>query len=212
MSYVDQHSAMCTFLKNEPVFFPADPRKYIFFLKKGLVKISRYSDDGRELILDIIGPGEVFGQLTMGVDGPESTAESAVALEEVLLCNIYRGDFDRILEKYPRLNYQLTRLVGSRLRKIEQRVADLVFKDVRQRIISFLLDFAIQFGTIHHGVITLRPALSHLDIGNLTGSSRQTVNATLNSLRDAGYIRFNRREIVLVKPDLLRLESGSPNR
>jgi CRP/FNR family transcriptional regulator, cyclic AMP receptor protein len=222
VAYVDQHSAMCTFLKNEPIFFPSDPRKYIFFLKKGLVKVTRYAEDGREVILDLIGPGEVFGQLTtpesthttsfLGATTHNGLSESAVALDDVMLCNIYRGDFDKILIKYPQLNYSLTRLVGFRLKKLEQRVTDLVFKDVSERIVTFLLGFADQFGTIQHGQISLKPSLSHQDIGRLTGASRQTVTEILNMLRDVGEIHFDRKVITLLQPDALRRRLNSANR
>lgn len=196
VSFVDKNTAMCIFKKNESIYFPADIRKYVYFLKKGHVKISRYSHDGKELILDVLGPGEVFGELSL-TDTNDDNDEIAQAMDEVLICSVHHRDFETILRKYPELNFRITKQMGIRLKKIEQRITDLAFKDVRKRLISFLLHYAESFGKTRSGIVTIRPALSHQEIGFLTGSARQTVTSILNELRDTGLIEFNRKEIII---------------
>lgn len=196
MQAVDRMAAMCTFQSNDPIYFPAEPSRSIFFLKKGHVKISRISEDGKEIILDIIGPGEVFGELLL-VDDNETRNEIATAIGEVLICNMHRSDFEKMLKKYPELNFRVTKEVGARLRKVEERVTELVFKDVKKRIASFLVRYAEDFGTIKSGIITIKPPLSHQELGFLTGAARQTVTTTLNDLRTQGVIDFGRKKIVI---------------
>jgi len=193
---VDRVAAMCTFKSNDPIYFPAEPSRCIYFLKKGHVKISRISEDGKEIILDVIGPGEVFGELMLN-DEPDDRNEIAMAMGEVLICNILRADFEKMVRKYPDLNFRIIKEVGSRLRKVEERVTELVFKDVKKRIASFFVRYAEEFGTIKSGVVTIKPPLSHQELGFLTGAARQTVTTTLNELRDEGVIDFDRKQITV---------------
>ncbi len=193
---VDKLAAMCTFKTNDSIYFPAEPSRCIYFLKKGHVKISRLSEDGKEIILDIVGPGEVFGEL-LQVDDTDERNEIATAIGEVLICNMPRSDFEKMLKKYPELNFRVTKEVGTRLRKVEERVTELVFKDVKKRIASFLVRYAEEFGTIKSGIITVKPPLSHQELGFLTGAARQTVTTTLNDLRTQGVIDFDRKQIVI---------------
>ncbi len=203
MKAVDKLAAMCTFKTTDPVYFPAEPSRCIYFLKKGHVKISRISEDGKEIILDIIGPGEVFGEL-LYTEGTEDRNEIATAIGEVLICNMLRSDFEKMLRKYPELNFRVTKEVGNRLRKVEERVTELVFKDVKKRIASFLVRYAEEFGMIKSGVITIKPPLSHQELGFLTGAARQTVTSTLNELRTQEIIDFDRKQITI--NDLSRLK------
>lgn len=193
---VDKIAAMCTFKSNDPIYFPAEPSHSIFFLKQGHVKISRLSEEGKEIILDIIGPGEIFGELSPAGDN-ENRNEIAVAIGEVLICTMHRSDFEKMLRKYPELNFRVTKEVGNRLRKVEERVTELVFKDVKKRIASFLVRYAEEFGTIKSGIITIKPPLSHQELGFLTGTARQTVTTTLNELRTQGIIDFDRKVITV---------------
>jgi CRP-like cAMP-binding protein len=193
---VDKLANMCTFKTNDPIYFPAEPSHCIYFLKKGHVKISRISEDGKEIILDIIGPGEVFGEL-LQPDDKEERNEIATAIGEVLICNMLRSDFEKMLRKYPELNFRVTKEVGTRLRKVEERVTELVFKDVKKRIASFLVRYAEEFGVIKSGIITIKPSLSHQELGFLTGASRQTVTTILNDLRTQGIIDFDRKQITV---------------
>lgn len=200
---VDRLAAMCTFKSNDQIYFPAEPSRCIYFLKKGHVKISRISGDGKEIILDVIGPGEVFGELLASDDHDERN-EIAVAMGEVLICNMLRSDFEKMLRKYPELNFRVMKEVGTRLRKVEERVTELVFKDVKKRIASFLIRYSEEFGIIKSGIITITPPLSHQELGFLTGAARQTVTTTLNELRTQGIIDFDRKQITI--NDVSRLQ------
>ncbi|MGH2568565.1 MAG: Crp/Fnr family transcriptional regulator, partial [Bacteroidota bacterium] len=138
MERVNQMSAMATIKSHQPIYFPDEPAKTIFFLKEGHVKISRLTQDGKEVILDVVGPGELFGEISF-VREEESAGELAQALDDAVICTIKKSDFEDLLKMHPELNFEVTKRIGLRMRKFEERVTDMVFKDVRKRIAAFLV-------------------------------------------------------------------------
>ena len=97
----------------------------------------------------------------------------------------------------PLLNLQLTKWVGFRLRRFEEKMSDLAFKDVTKRIISFLVRYADDFGKIKEGTVQISSLLSHQEIAYLTAASRQTVTTVLNELREKGLIDFTRKTLTI---------------
>jgi CRP-like cAMP-binding protein len=174
-------------------------------LKSGHVKIVRLSPEGREAILDIVGPGEIFGEMALADEPEEEYVELAEALDEVLICAMSKNDFMEFLKKNPELNLRMIKLIGLKLRKVESKVEDLIFKNVRERIITFLLRFAEAFGKIKDRQITVPKFLSQDEIAHLTGASRQTVATILNDLRQEGLIDFTTKSLTILKPERLRI-------
>ncbi len=204
MHSLDRISSMITTKTHQPIYFPDEPSSAIFFLKEGHVKISRINSEGNEVILDIVGPGEIFGELSE-FEEQEPGSEMAAALDEAVICTVKKEDFDNLVKMNPSLNFEITKRIGLRLRRFEERISDLVFKDVRKRIASFLVRFAEEMGKIKGGIITIRTHLSHQEIAFLTGAARQTVTTTLNEFRSAGLIDFSRGEISI--KDFVKLQS-----
>ncbi len=196
MDQVSRMSSMSAAKALQPIYFPDEPSNTIFFLKEGHVKLSRLTKDGKEIILDVIGPGEIFGELSFSVT-EESNGELAQALDEAVICTMKKKDFESLLKMRPELNFELTKRIGLRLRKFEERISDMVFKDVRKRIASFLVRYAEEFGKIKGGVITIKMHLSHQEIALLVGAARQTVTTTLNDFRSDGLIEFSRKEFLI---------------
>ncbi len=196
MAEMDRIASMSHVKPHQPIYFPDEPSQSIFLLKKGHVKISRLNPDGKEVILEIIGPGEIFGELSLLDEGAHRN-EIAQALDDVLICAVKKQDFERMITMNPELNLRVMKRIGLRMRKFEERVTDLVFKDVRKRVASFLVGYAEEFGKMKHGIVTIKMHLSHQEIAFLTGSSRQTVTTTLNEFRSAGLIDFSREGITI---------------
>ncbi|MDD8018281.1 MAG: Crp/Fnr family transcriptional regulator [Bacteroidota bacterium] len=197
VSTVSDMSSMNTVKPNQPIYLPDQPTRDLFFLKNGHVKISRTTQDGNEVILDIIGPGELFGELWRDDEDATPPNETAVALDDVIICSVRKEEFEMLLQKNPALNFQLTKRIGLRLRKFEERVTELVFKDVKKRLATFLVRYASDFGKMKNGVITIKMHLSHQEIALLIGSARQTVTTTLNEFRTLGLIDFSQKGIVV---------------
>ncbi|MEX1137765.1 MAG: Crp/Fnr family transcriptional regulator [Bacteroidota bacterium] len=192
MKQVNDMSSMTSVRSQQPLYFPDQPTQTIFFLKEGHVKISRLTEDGKEMILDVLGPGEIFGELSFSGSG-ESSGELAQALDDTVICTMKKEDFESLLRTKPELNFELTKRIGLRLRRFEERVSEMVFKDVRKRIAAFLVRYAEDFGKIKGGIITIRMHLSHQEIALLVGAARQTVTSTLNEFRSKGLIDFSRQ-------------------
>jgi CRP/FNR family transcriptional regulator len=203
MMEVNRISSMSELKQHQPIYFPDEPSHSIFFLKKGHVKISRLNPDGKEIILEVIGPGEIFGELSLVEEGPQRS-EMAQALDDIVICAVKQEDFERLMMMNPALNFKVTKRIGLRLRKFEERVTDLVFKDVRKRVASFLVGYAEDFGKVKLGIVTIKMYLSHQEIAFLTGSARQTVTTTLNELRSAGLIDFSREAFTIKQFDKLK--------
>ncbi len=209
MTRLDEMTRMSTIRPHQPITFPDEVTKNIYVLKKGHVKISRIDADGREMILEIVGPGELFGELSLLGDNAEGqTSDLVQSLDDVLICAIRSDDFESMMRGSPELTFRVTKRIGMRLRRFEERVTDLVFKDVRQRILAFLLRYAEEFGNVRDGSVSIPLHLSHQEIALLTGAARQTVTTILNQLRAEDLIDFSRTGITLRDIAALERESG----
>lgn len=204
MEEVARMSSMSSVKPHQPISFPDEPSHSIFFLKKGHVKISRISTNGNEVIMDIVGPGEIFGEMALLEDELQPN-EFAQALDDVLICAVKKEEFESLMKMNSDLNFQITKRIGLRLRKFEERVTDLVFKDVKKRIAKFLVRYAEEFGKEKSGVITIKMHLSHQEIALLTGSARQTVTTTLNEFRAMGLLDFSRQGFTITQFDKLQV-------
>ena len=181
--------------KNEPIYFAEEPSKSIYFLKKGRVKLSRISPDGKEMIMSLVNPGEVFGELA--IFDLSDRSDFASAMDDSLICAISKEDFKKFLEKNPELNLKISRLIGFKLRTFSERIEELVFKDAQQRVITFLINFTEKNGKRVGEEIFVKPFLKHDDIAKLTACSRQTVNSVLSELRENKIINFDRRKLIV---------------
>lgn len=130
--------------KRTAIFLPGDPSQQVYLLKEGRVKISRISEEGREITLALLEPGEIFGELDILDDLPRDTL--AEALDDTQLCVIYKELFLAMIRRRPEISFRLTKLIGFRLRRIENRVEDLVFRDVPTRLAHLLLELSKNYG------------------------------------------------------------------
>jgi len=190
--------------KNQPIYFPNEPSTSIFFLKMGRVKISRYSSDGKEMIMAFINAGEVFGEMSYLGEGERT--DIAIAVEPSYICAINKNDFSQFVDKNPALNLKLTRIIGLKLKSYSERIEDLVFKDAKQRVISFLIKLSSANGKKIGDQIFVKPFLKHQDIADLTACARQTVNDVLTDLREKGVIDFDRKKLIINKLNDLKIK------
>jgi len=195
MEELSRITSMRNISKNQPIYFPKEPSNSIFFLKKGRVKLTRMSSDGKEMILGLVNKGEVFGEMAF-LDEKERK-DFATTLDECLICTINKDDFKQFVKSNPELNLRLTKLIGLKMRKYTERIEELVFKDAEQRVVSFLLSFANENGKQIGDEIFVKPFLKHQDIAELTACSRQTVNSVLTDLREKKIINFDRKKLIV---------------
>ena len=192
---------MVSYGKNETIYIPGDPSETVFLLKKGRVKISRLSEEGREATLAILEPGEIFGELEALQAVPR---ESLVqALEPVMVCEIRREDFNRYLYQYPEVGGRVIKWFGGRLRQIETRVSDLVFKSASARLAHLLLDLGHSMGIRENGSVRLQSRLTHQNLANLIGTSRETVSTLISQFVNHGLIAQDKRYILILDENRL---------
>ncbi len=190
------------FKKRDPIFLPCNEPKNLYFLLNGRVKITRTDPaTGKDLILFIIRPGELFGLLPR-MDGTKRGNTSAVALQRSLVGYIQSRDFDRLMQNHE-FAMEINKLVGERLVRVATRLDELVFRDVPSRLSRLLLRLADEFPSEHNGARAIDVTLTQQDIADLIGSTRESANIALNHLRRQGLIDLNRRRIIIREPDKL---------
>jgi CRP/FNR family cyclic AMP-dependent transcriptional regulator len=195
MMELNKISSMKEVEKNQPIYFPNEPSSSIFFLKTGRVKISKYNSDGKEIIMAFINPGEVFGEMAYLGEGERT--DIAQTVEPSYICAINKNDFTQFIEKNPALNLKVTRIIGLKLKSYSERIEDLVFKDAKQRVISFLVKLSVENGKQVGDQVFVKPFLKHQDIADLTACARQTVNDVLTDLREKNIIDFDRKKLII---------------
>jgi len=201
MQELSRITSMQDIPKNQPIYFPQEPSNSIFFLKKGRVKLTRASKDGKEMILALVNKGEVFGEMAYLDEGERN--DFATALDDCLVCAINKNEFKEFVDRNPELNLRITKLIGLKLKKYSERIEELVFKDAEQRLVSFLLRLADENGKQIGDEIFVKPFLKHQDIAELTATSRQTVNSILTDLREKKIINFDRKKLIIYNREKL---------
>lgn len=194
----DMHNThtFSNYKKNEFIYFPNDKAKYIYMIANGRVKLGHSTEDGKEVVKAILSAGEIFGELAL--TGEETRSDYAQAMDDnTSVCPVSIDEMRGLMADDKELSFKIYKLIGLRIRKLERKIESLVFKDARTRIIEFLKDAAAWKGK-KVGFETMIPTkLTHKDIANLTGTSRQTVTTILNELKEANLINFDRRKILI---------------
>ena len=171
----------------------------IHFLVKGKVKITDSGNAENELVKDILTEPDIFGDLAL--DGRIQTNECAEALTpNTVIFSFYVADFKNILEENPQIVLSYAKKVTSKLERLENRHADLVFLDTKDRLIRFIKNWARTDGNHTGDKIILNNYLTHSDIAGFIATSRQSVNMLLNELRSSGLLCYNRKHIELNNP------------
>lgn len=168
--------------------------KYVYFLQKGLIKISNISETGEELIKYFIKPGAIFGELNL-LDNEENRHEMAVALEDSEVCFIPVETVKQLMATNNSFRKSIHQFIGKRIKKMEERMFSLMLKDVRERIMDFLKEFVIEFGHPVNGGYTARNFLTHEDIARVTTTSRQSVTTSLVYLKKHGLIDYDTQNL-----------------
>ena len=160
----------------------------VFFLKRGSVKIVNTSNN---TVKYIVKQGNIFGELGL-YNKEAATEEVPYALEDCIICYIDSEEMERLMKKHKSLKNGILKIYGLRIRKLERRLHDLLYKDSSTRIREFISDYLEEFGTKHtEGGLIAKNLLSHKDVANLTNTSRQTVSNVLSTMRKGGLIDYN---------------------
>jgi CRP-like cAMP-binding protein len=182
--------------KYQFIFMPDEIAEHIYFLVQGRVKTGTFSHEGREVIKEIMQPGMLFGDLALA--GEMTHSDFAQALhDDVEYLSVRLSDFQQLMQQNQRLVFACMAHLSQRLQRVEERLANLVLKDARERIIEFLVDTAGREGRRVGFETLVKHHLTQQDIASLTGTSRQTVTSVFNELKRSNLIYFNRNSILI---------------
>ena len=185
--------------KGAPVFYQGDPGMSLCIVKDGRVKLSLTSAEGREIIIDLVAPGEFFGELAL-LDGEPRSAD-AVATEPSELLLLDRDDFVRFLLDRPAAAVEMLAVLSRRLRRDTQLLQDAAFLDVPARLARTILRLA---QPSDDGGAQVTPRLNQSDLAALVGTTRETLNKWLGFYQSQGLIRWDRGRITVIEPNRLR--------
>ena len=187
--------------RGDVLFDEGQPGDRLYVIREGKIKLGRRSGDGRENLLAVLGPGEMFGELSLFDPGPRSLGASAVS--DSVLYELEHGALIAALEENPGVAKHLLTALARRLRRTNEALADLVFSDVPGRVAKALLDLSKRFGeTVDEG-IRVAHDLTQEELAQLVGASRETVNKALADFAGRGWVRREGRAVVLLDVDRL---------
>ena len=182
LNKIAQRMIRRTYTKGQMILLEDDLGQTFFVIAEGSVKITRLSDDGREVILAMLGESDFFGEMSL-LDGAGRSA-NVVALESSEVLTLARNDFLEILQEYPKISISLLEELTQRIRKSDQQIESLSLSDVEQRIGITLIRLAEELGTIKHGTVEINDLPYQQDIANMAGTSRETVSRTFKLLEE----------------------------
>jgi CRP/FNR family transcriptional regulator, cyclic AMP receptor protein len=188
--------------RRQVIYLPGDPGSAVYVVNGGRVKVSKVTRDGKELTLAYRGPGEVFGEACL-IDG-SPREEMAEAMENALVTEIERNEFERLLATQAPLGYRMTKILAQRRREMESKIENLVFKDVNSKLAELLLRLATEYGVDDARGTLVALKITHQEMANLIGSTRETVSLTLAQFKRKGLIQTEGRKVIIADREGLR--------
>jgi CRP/FNR family cyclic AMP-dependent transcriptional regulator len=176
----------------------------MFIILAGRVKISRISDDGREVILSILSDGDFFGEMSL-LDGYTRSA-NVTAIEDSELLVIRREEFLQTLRDYPQVAINLLKELAQRIRKSDEHIKSLSLQDATGRVASTLLRIAEDSGLFRKGQVEISELPLQQDLANMAGTSRETISRVIKSLSEDGYLRKQGGKIIILDYEKFRIK------
>lgn len=204
---IDRDSQSLFLRKRQLLPFQGTARQAVYFVKKGSIKLVRTSQDGHPFIIDILGASTLLGEMEGGLDADDSDV-TAEALEDTLLCMMRRANFDRLMEMVPALGTRVTTFSGLRLRKIQNRLVDMLYSSVEERLAKTFLGLASEFGVTGQDGVLINLRLTHNDFACLIASTRETVSTVINALTRRGVIEFRNHRVLLKDMEQIKSLAG----
>jgi len=195
-----------SFPRRSVVYFPGEPGESLLLLTRGRVKIMALTPDGREMILAFIEPGELFGELAVLDAAPRN--EHAEAVEDSYVLSVPREELVWLMGQRPDIALSITKLIGLRLRRVENRLKNILFRSIRERCLSMLLELLGAYGRVSGKRWEIDLRLSHQEFANLVGATRETITLTLGQLQKDGLIVINRRRITVLDRQRIEVEAN----
>ncbi len=185
--------------KDQVIILAEEEGDALFIIADGQVKVSIVSEDGREVILSLLGEGAVFGELSL-LDGKPRSA-NVVATQDTELYMVRRADFLQLIYTVPQITVGLLAELAARLRKTDRKIEGLALLDVTSRISETLLQLADEQGSETTFGVSLEERPTHQQLASMSGTTRETVSRVLKRLEGQGYISSEGRSITILREE-----------
>jgi CRP-like cAMP-binding protein len=187
--------------RGDALFHEGDPGDQLYVVVEGKIKLGRTSGDGRENLTAVMGPGEMFGELSLFDPGPRTA--TATVVTDARLARLPKAALTKWVQDRPQIAMQLLRVVARRLRRTNTMLADLIFVDVPGRVAKQLLQLAQRFGSVDGGQLRVTHDLTQEELAQLVGASRETVNKALADFASRGWLRLEGKSVVILDRERL---------
>ena len=191
--------------KGSILFKEGDEGEHLYVIIDGKLKLGTSSGDGRENLLSILGPGEMFGELSLFDPGPRTS--TATAVTDAKLLSLSHEKVIPWLKQNPEVALQLLTRLSQRLRRTNEAVGDLVFSDVPGRVAKALIDLGDRFGKTTPEGLLVNHDLTQEELAQLVGASRETVNKALADFAGRGWLKLDGRSVLIADVDRLSKRS-----
>ncbi len=196
LAEMDRQTTMATCEPGRIFYMPEDSGEVLFLLKAGRVQLYRMSPAGKKIVVATLGPGAVFGEMSIVGQGMHNTFAQAV--DACMICVMSREDVDRLIRNKPHVAFRFVEALGKRVSALEERLEDIAFKSIPARLAGTLLRLAEQ------GDGNVVSGFTHQDFAEMLGTYRETTTQTLNIFKQEGLIEIGRKRIILLDHNGLR--------
>jgi len=196
LAQMDRQITMSTCPAGKMFFMPEDTGEVLFLLKQGRVQLYRIAPNGKKLVVATLGPGAIFGEMSLVGQGMHNTF--AEALDDCLICVMSRSDVERLVREKPDVAFRFMEALSGRLVQLESQLEDIAFKSIPARLAGLLLQLAEEQGDSNR--VT---GYTHQDISEMLGTYRETITQTLNDFKADGWIEIGRKQVVLLDQESL---------
>jgi CRP-like cAMP-binding protein len=205
---IESRSRSRKFAKGSVIYLPSDQSDSVMLVVSGRIKLYHLTPDGKQALLALIDPGELFGELAILDDSRRE--EFAECMEPAEVVAIPRDVMQQLMESHAEVSLGVTRLIGLRQRRIERRLKSLLFRSNRERLVHLLVELIEKYGQPVPEGIQIGIRLSHQDLANIIGSTRETVTVLLGELGADKLITVKKRKIIVPNPNKLAESIGLP--
>ena len=211
VSCLESRSRFRKFERKSLIYLSSDTSDSVLLLASGRVKIYHITSDGKQAVLALIEPGEIFGELAVFESGEREEFAEAMVTSTVVM--IPGDEIRRLMEEHADVSLGVTKLMGLRRRRIERRLKSILFRSNHDRLVHLLLELVEKYGQRTAEGVQIGIKLSHQELASIIGSTRETVTVVLGELQSEGTLIVKRRQIILKNVDRLAasIDEQSPS-